>query len=215
MFCLFGYDPLTRKDQLKKTMATSFISDAIFVSLKTQFEDAMRTLVHQIATGEGLDASELESKYLVNLMGSKPPVAKRAAKVTVTDASSSCSCTTAKGKPCALKPLVGTTMCRLHTKKADTAAAGPSSSAPPPGAVKEKKKTKASKKKSRETPPMHTHELDEHNHEDCELCQTHGNPLESIDETEEFERVRSPKRTLRDRLSRVTVDEPFLTEDDD
>jgi len=214
MFCLFGYTPLARKEHLKKNMATSFISDAIFASLKTQFEDAMRTLVQQIATGEGLDASELESKYLVNLMGkaAATPAAKRAAKVTVTDSTSSCSCTTAKGKPCALKPLVGTTMCRLHTKKADTA--GPS--VPPVAAAKEKKKSKASKKKSRETPPLHTHELDEHTHEDCELCQTHGNPLGSIDEEgEEFERVRSPKRTLRDRLSRVVVDEPFLEEDDD
>ena len=33
----------------------SFVSDSIFVGLKTQFEDAMRTLVQRIAEGEGLD----------------------------------------------------------------------------------------------------------------------------------------------------------------
>jgi hypothetical protein len=197
-------------------MASTFITDAIFANLKKQMEDAMRTLVRRIAEGEGLDASELETKYLAvastSVAEEKKPKKPRAAKVTVTDAmpsASCCKCTTAKGKPCSLKPLPGTSMCRLHTKKAET-----DGSVPPTGSATGPIKEKKKKKSRAESAPMHTHDLDEQVHDDCELCQTHGNPLDTVAEEEEFETVRSPPRSLRERLSRVATAEEFLDEED-
>ena len=195
----------------------SFISDAIFAGLKTQFEDAMRTLVKNIAEGEGLDENELMAKYLVNVIpmtkeakGKEP--AKRKAKVTVTETETGecakCCCTTAKGKPCALKPLDGTTMCRVHTKKAGEA--GPSKPVKTAKAPKEKPK-KAKKVKT--DAPVHTHELDEEAHDDCELSQTHGNPLNEEQE-DEYETVMSPRRSLRERLMRAAQEEEFVDDEE-
>ena len=204
----------------------SFISDSIFTALKAQFEEAMRKVVRDIAEGEGLDADELMAKYLVNVIpatkeakGKAKVKAKpaREAKVTVKPAEAedeasgsetACKCcaTTAKGKPCALKPLSGTNLCRVHAKKVEEA-----SGSGVTGPIKEKKKPKATKKKEKKREePVHTHELDDERHDDCELCQTHGNPLD--EEPEEFETVVSPPRSLRERLRRVTVEE---FEDDD
>lgn len=192
----------------------SFISDSIFAGLKTQFEDAMRTLVTRIAEGEGLDEAELMAKYLVNVIpmtkeakGKEP--AKRKAKVTITEIGSAakCCCTTAKGKPCALKPLDGSTMCRVHAKKADEP--GP---APKPKETKPKTSKPKKVKKVKTDAPVHTHELDEQEHEDCELCQTHGNPLN--DAQDEYETVQSPPRTLRERLMRAAEEEEFVDDDE-
>ena len=143
-------------------MATSFVSDTIFAGLKTQFEDAMRTLVRRIAEGEGLDLADLESKYLTGVMMAPKtkPKPSRAATVTVTDTAVPCSCKTAKGKPCSLKVLPGTTMCRVHTKKTETAE--PARTGVATGPIKDKKpKTKKPKKRPE---PMHTHDLDEEIH---------------------------------------------------
>lgn len=194
----------------------SFISDSIFAGLKTQFEEAMRKVVRDIAEGEGLDADELMAKYLVNVIpatkeakGKAKAKPDREAKVTVkpvdddeASGSEPCKCCamTAKGKPCALKPLSGTNMCRVHAKKVEEA-----SGSGVTGPIKEKKSKAAKKEKKKRDEPVHTHELDDERHDDCELCQTHGNPLD--DAPEEFETVVSPPRSLRDRLRRVMVEE--------
>jgi hypothetical protein len=200
----------------------SFVSDSIFAGLKTQFEDAMRTLVQRIAEGEGLDEGELMAKYLVNVIPmtkeakGKAPAKKRQAKVTVTEdgdeePAAKCCCLTAKGKPCALKPLEGTTMCRVHAKKADEP--GPSTK---PKKTKEPKAAAKPKKakKVKTDAPVHTHELDDEAHDDCELCQTHGNPLND-DQEDEYETVMSPRRTLRERLMRVAETEEFVDDEDE
>ena len=216
----------------------SFISDSIFAGLKTQFENAMIELVANIADGEGLDKDELMAKYLVNLMApkTKAPKAPRKVKVTVKpvdldetqdpnaeEASASepvkCCCLTAKGKPCSLKPLDGTTMCRVHTKKAEatgevtTGAATGTIKDPKP--KKEKKKAEAKPKKAKKEKreePVHTHELDDETHDDCELCQSHGCPLAEDDE--EYETVMSPPKTLHERLARAAMTEEFVKDDE-
>ena len=227
-------------------MATSFISDSIFAGLKVQFENAMIELVSKIADGEGLDKDELLAKYLVNVMPApkeatkaKAPRKPRKAKVTVEPVDpeatqdpnveearpsepAKCSCLTAKGKPCSLKPLFGTTMCRVHTKKAEAEGAATTGTAtgpikdPKPKKAKEPKAPKAPKKakKAKGDEPVHTHELDDEVHEDCELCQTHGCPL-AEDPEEEFETVKSPPRSLRERLSDAAVMEEMFPDDDE
>lgn len=200
----------------------SFISDTIFAALKTQFEDAMRKVVISIAEGEGLDVQELMDKYLVNVIPAskeakgKAPAKKSTKKATVTVSeavtasctSTCCSCTTAKGKPCSLKPLSGTTMCRIHTKKAE---AGGASTGVSTGPIKPAPAAKAKKpKKVKRDEPVHTHELDDMPHNDCELCQTHGNPLNDH-QVDEYETVMSPVRTLRQRLTHA---EEFVEEEE-
>lgn len=153
---------------------------------------ATRELMERIAKDYNLDVDELVTKYVKGKA--------RAATVVVTDTAPKCSATTAKGKPCAAKPLSGTCLCRVHTKKEDV---GPSEPAPVA------KKTKA----TRAPPPVHTHTLDTTIHDDCELCQTHGNPL--ADPEDEFETVESPQRTLRERLMKLAVESDFEDEDVD
>lgn len=171
--------------------------------------DLMRNLVLRIAEGECLDAEELMNKYLGP--DAKPIEKKtRAAKVTVTDSAASTKCTavTAKGKPCRLNALAGGCMCSVHSKKEatpkkprravqaeDEDEAGPSVPAAP--------KKKPSKKKTRVPAPEHTHEMDDENHTDCELCQTHGSALAENENA--FETVVSPRRSLRERLLTVAA----------
>ena len=263
----------------------SFVSDSIFAALKTQFEDAMRNLVSSIAEGEGLDVQQLMDKYLVDVIPAakaKAPAKTRKAKVSVTPVDpdetqdpnavpmpTACNCLTAKGGPCKLKPLFGTAMCSIHTKKAEAAASAPAGAAtgpikrpkkkaaavieepvadsdaeddaPRPVAPKKKrapakkkdaaaaeggaaagsddeaaapaapKKAKKAKKVKSDA-PVHTHELDDEVHDDCELCQTHGCPLE--DNEDEYETVMSPPRTLRERLTRAAMISEFVEDDE-
>jgi len=260
----------------------SFVSDSIFAALKTQFEDAMRSLVSSIAEGEGLDVQQLMDKYLVDVIPAakaKAPAKTRKAKVSVTPVDpdetqdpnvvpmpTACSCLTAKGGSCKLKPLFGTAMCGIHTKKAEAAAGMPEGAAtgpikrpkkkatavieepvsdaeddaPRPVSAKKKrapakkkeaaateggaaagsdneagpsapKKAKKTKKVKTDA-PVHTHELDDEVHDDCELCQTHGCPLE--DNEDEYETVTSPPRTLRERLARAAVISEFVEDDE-
>jgi hypothetical protein len=252
----------------------SFVSDTIFAALKTQFEDAMRNLVSSIAEGEGLDVQELMDKYLVNVIPAtkeakgKASAKTRKAKVTVTvdpdetqdpnavQVPTACSCMTAKGGMCKLKPLFGTAMCSIHTKKAEAALERPEGAstgpiktkkkkavieelvadidpvesgdaAPAPtkkrapakkkesaeaGPSEPKKKRTPAKKKAATPAPVHTHELDDETHDDCELCQTHGCPLEE-GETE-YETVMSPPRTLHERLTRAAAIMEFVEDDE-
>jgi len=169
----------------------------------------IQNLLIRIAEDYELDQDELINRYLVDVKGKgKATAPKRAAKVVVTvdpDAPTKCSATTAKGKPCSAKPLAGTCLCRVHTKKDE---AGPSSA---PAPVKAPKREPAPKKPV----PTHTHELDDTTHDDCELCQTHGNPLTNPDGEEEYETVASPVRTLRDRLEYLGTEDDFDDEDDE
>jgi len=80
------------------------------------------------------------------------------------------------------------------------------------GPAEPKKKRAPAKKKMSAPAPVHTHELDGEPHDDCELCQTHGCPL---DEGEtEYETVMSPPRTLSERLTRAAMIDEFVEDDD-
>jgi len=197
-------------------------------------EESMRNLVIRIAEGEGLDADELMHKYLGPDVKPAPVKKQRTAKVTVSEVAK-CSAKTAKGKPCSLKALDGMCFCRVHITKAPesdepdegSASVGPVKKKP---TRKDKGKARATeddeeedeagpstappkkkKKKVRSAPPVHTHEIDDETHEDCELCHTHGGALNDTAETE-FEMVVSPPRTLRERLAVVAA---AMTEEED
>jgi hypothetical protein len=144
----------------------------------------LKSMIDRVAKGEGLDADTLAEKYL------EKPKKQRPAKVVVK--TETCSATTAKGKPCSLKPLEGKCVCRIHDKTT-------------PKPVKEKAVKVTKPKKLKKTQPEHTHELDGVDHADCELCQSHGSPLAETDDDEDFEMVSSPVKNLGERLAKIAM----------
>lgn len=85
-----------------------------------------------------------------------------------------CTAQTSKKEPCKFSALKGEVFCKRHLKQS----LGESAPAEP----KAKKAPKAAKKAAE---PVHTHAMDAEIHSDCELCESHGNPL--AEEIVEFE----------------------------
>jgi hypothetical protein len=144
-----------------------------------------RVFVERIAAEYNLPVEELKAKYFeVAQEATKAPSVKkpRKAKVAVEgqNVPPKCQATTAKKGPCSFAALKGECFCKRHLKQHEEAAAPPKKQqasavpVPPPPSLEEPK-----------TEPIHRHEPDEEMHDDCDLCQTHGNPLES--EAEEYE----------------------------
>ena len=187
----------------------------------------MSAMLSRVAEGEGLDVNYLISTYLpvditpATVLEKKEKEApkKRAAKVTVTGpdpgpstSTTKCTAVTAKGKPCSLKAIAGGCMCRVHAKAAEKPPAPVHEKVPrPPAAAPDKKAKKAKKLEE----PKHTHDLDEETHDDCELCQTHGSAMADTDDEEEFETVKSPPRTLRERLAKIASKEEYEEEEEE
>jgi hypothetical protein len=175
----------------------------------------LKSMLSRVAEGEGLDINYLVNTYFppdlnptpVNEKKAEPK--KRSAKVTVT--AIKCTAKTAKGKPCSLGAVEGGCLCRVHLKSGEKPEKEKEKK--PEKEKTEKKKKPAKKKKTDQ--PTHTHELDDKEHDDCDLCQTHGTPLAETDDEEEFETVVSPPRTLRERLSRIATEEYEDEEEDE
>jgi len=140
-----------------------------------------RVFVERIAAEYNLPVEELKAKYFEAAQDAiKVPTKKpRKAKVALEgqNVPSKCQATTAKKGPCSFAALKGECFCKRHLKQQQEASAPakqPATVAPPPPSLEEPK-----------TEPVHKHEPDEEMHDDCDLCQTHGNPLEF--EAEEYE----------------------------
>ena len=118
-----------------------------------------------------------------------------------------CTACTSKKEPCKFSALKGEVFCKRHLRTAQEA----TGEAPP--------KEKAAKKPaSKAEQPMHTHALTENAQGECELCESHGNPMT---EEAEFEVVLdaspSPARpalTVAERLAAI-LDESGDEEDSD
>jgi hypothetical protein len=98
-----------------------------------------------------------------------------------------CQALTAKGAPCSKCAVEGSTFCSVHnavTTKAKGKAPAPAKTAAKP---KGKGGRGLAKRDAPRTPPpppasvKHTHGLDELDHEDCDLCKSHGAPFELPD----------------------------------
>jgi hypothetical protein len=176
----------------------------------------LKSMLGRVAEGEGLNLDYLVSTYFPpdlppTVEKEKPEPKKRPAKVTVTpEKTTKCTAVTAKGKPCSLSAVEGGCLCRVHLKS-DGKEKKPAPVKKTP-VVKEKEKKPAKKKTEQ---PKHTHEIDTKEHDDCELCQTHGSPLAETDDEEEFETVKSPPRTLKERLMKIATEEYEDEEDDE
>ena len=104
--------------------------------------------------------------------GAEAPKAPKPAKEP--KAKQCCTAQTSKKEPCKFSALKGEVFCKRHLKQS----LGESAPAEP----KAKKAPKAAKKAPE---PVHTHAMDAEIHSDCELCESHGNPL--AEEIVEFE----------------------------
>lgn len=160
----------------------------------------IRTIIANIAKDNNLDADELITKYVP----STEPRRRAVVRITEVSSANKCTATTAKGKPCAAKPLTGTCLCRVHTGRAP---------APAPAEPVQETPRRAPAAR-RPPPPVHTHELDDQVHDSCELCQSHGNTLAKPEGEEEYETVGSPVRTLRERLMMLATEDDFEDEDE-
>jgi len=63
--------------------------------------------------------------------------------------------------------------------------------------------------------PQHTHPITADEVKDCELCQSHGSPLDGTDVDEDFEVILSPQRSLRARLQGLMTQTYDEDEEDD
>jgi len=170
-----------------------------------------RLFVERICADYNLNFEELNAKYLETAaMAIKVPrkYKKREPKaVTVTDETGevvkvpkapkapkakaekqACTACTSKKEPCKFSAIKGEVFCKRHL-----AASKPVE----PGAP-----VKAPKAKKAEA-PMHTHTLTTEVHTDCDLCQSHGNPLA---ESEDFELVVAEPTSLNARLAALMED---------
>ena len=165
-----------------------------------------RQFILRVAQDYNLNFEELNTKYLETAaMAIKVPrkYTKRAPKaVTVIEvtegtvpakapkapkepkAKQCCTAQTSKKEPCKFSALKGEVFCKRHLKQSLGEAAEPSE-------PKAKKVPKAPKKGPE---PVHTHVMDAEIHSDCELCESHGNPMAT--EIQQFEVVAAaPKFT--------------------
>ena len=142
-----------------------------------------RQFVLRIATEYNLNVEELQKKYLETAeMAIKVPrkyKKREATSVTVvTEAKApkepkakaekqKCTACTSKKDPCKFSALKGEVFCKRHLKQSVGESETP----------KEPKAPKAPKAAKKADQPVHTHDLTEGVVKDCDLCQSHGNPL--------------------------------------
>jgi hypothetical protein len=188
-------------------------SQILSAAIETQVYDVLHSLLLKIASDYDLDHGVLVERYLISgREGSPPPQyiykstggdipdapvkGPRKAKVQVStkdsdseeevapkrktkakrksdadDREGKCTSLTAKGALCKNNAFGGGCTCRVHMPKEGKAS-------------KEKEKKKAKGGKAKKVEPEHSHKMDELAASDCELCETHGNPLEGEQEFE-------------------------------
>lgn len=172
-----------------------------------------RVFIERIAADYGLPLEDLKAKYLESAEAAiKVPrkYKKRDANsvTVITEVATThkakgekpcCTAQTSKKEPCKFSALKGEVFCKRHLK----ASLGDDSPSEP---------KKAAPKKVKEAAPVHTHPLDASD-EACDLCNSHGNPLETIERS--FE-VAKPTPSVADRLAallRESDDEAESEED--
>ncbi len=149
-----------------------------------------RVFLMRVATDYNLKYDELHEKYLETAeQAIKVPrkYTKKPKAVTVVEApvekpakpakgeKQCCTAQTSKKEPCKFSALKGEVFCKRHLRQ---------SLGEEPKVPKEKKAA------AKPNEVVHSHALDAEIHDDCDLCQTHGNPL--ADTVQEFEVVTAP-----------------------
>ena len=166
-----------------------------------------RQFVARIAADYNLDLAELMKKYtetaetvtkVPRKYKKRDPTAVTVVGETVKPAKGEkvpCSACTAKKEPCKFSALKGTVFCKRHTERPQAEKAAPAHKVP---------------KASKPPQPVHTHSLDVGNMAECDLCQSHGNPLV---ETSDFEMVPSQVDTHLAEIIDQADEEEYEDED--
>lgn len=120
-----------------------------------------RKFVERVSQEYNLDFKELYSKY-VETAEAALIIPRKYQKQAVSSnpapsIENKCQGITAKNEPCKFSALSGTCFCKRHSKTGTETSSH--------------KSTPIAKMQD----PVHTHEMDDVVHEDCALCQTHGN----------------------------------------
>jgi hypothetical protein len=148
---------------------------------------------------EGEETSDVVAKPVkeAGVVAKKVPVEKQ-----------KCTACTSKKEPCKFSALKGEVFCKRHLRAAQEEA--------DPAAPKEKPVKKAAAKAEQ---PVHTHSLTENAKGECELCESHGNPLEPEAEFEVVgEASGSPPvkpMTAAERLAAILADSDDEDEESD
>ena len=171
-----------------------------------------RVFLERVAADYGLKYEELHAKYLETAeQAIKVPrkYTKKPKEVTVVTEGQApaapkapkakaekqcCQAQTSKKEPCKFSALKGEVFCKRHLKASLEAA-------DPKPATEAKKKAPA---KKAPVEVVHTHTLDAAIHDDCQLCQTHGNPL--VEAPQQFEVVVEKPKSVQDRLAELMAD---------
>jgi len=172
--------------------------------LLTAVEKTMRKIFKEIAAMDHVPTYlELKARYFPqedSVMEEEPEeekpkkakAAPKAAKeVKEGDEKPKCQGTTVKGLPCKKNAMGGGCFCSVHNPAKEAKPPKEKKAKAPKGEAlseedgeavetpkeKDKKKAKApgAPKKIPKILPLHNHEVDEEDHGDCEVCQSHGN----------------------------------------
>jgi hypothetical protein len=158
-------------------------------------EERDRIFLIRVATDYNLPLEELQKKYMetaeqaikvprkykkrdaksvsVVSVADDPSEAPKPAKVPKAKAEKPC-CTaqTSKKEPCKFGALKGEVFCKRHLKQSLGESSGSDKESAPKPVKKVAKKADQ---------PVHTHVLTEAPNDECDLCQSHGNPLEALE----------------------------------
>lgn len=206
-------------------MESMTVTQFIAGQVEALLYDKLHELLGVIATDYDLSHGELVEKYLkykndvenpkviYKATEEVKPEAKRTRKAKVTtkvaeeepkeeSRDGKCQATTAKGLPCKNKAFGGGCFCRVHTKK-DEEESEPKKKAPrakkTAGKALEEEKPAPKKRgrKPKKVQPEHTHKLDEEA-SDCELCETHGNAADGVEQEFEIDEEQLKREALRE-----------------
>lgn len=204
-------------------MATNF---ALAVDKMVRERDT--AFLQKISDDYKLPFEELEAKYLkvsdaavkvkraykkrepkmveiINSDGEKVQVAVKANKEEGSKEKKTCEAQTSKKEACKFSSLKGGCFCKRHQRQYDEEQSGE------PAPKKAKKETV-----QKQEQPLHTHSLDTKG-EECNLCESHGNPLTS--DGDDFELVmpetKAPDLSAAQRLAAMLEESDEEDDDDD
>ena len=146
-----------------------------------------------------MNLNEVEEKEVEVPKKKSKPTQKKAVKKI-------CCGVTAKGKPCGNKCFEDGDYCKIHQKVADKAGGSKAETKKKKSKGKEVAKGEKKSKVTKKAVPEHTHGLvEEAVIDDCELCNTHGNALNTELQEAEFELAADPKDTenIQSRLAGI------------
>jgi len=137
----------------------------------------------------------------VAVEGEEPKAAKVPKEPKAKAEKQKCTACTSKKEPCKFSALKGEVFCKRHLRTSQEGEEG-----------EEAPKAKPVKKAAKAEQPVHTHSLTENAEGECELCESHGNPLEA---EADFEVVVAPpkQQTVAERLAALLAEGDDTDED--